>query len=205
MKRNRVRDSVLWFLILGCGVLLRIYKFGIAPGNGAMHKDETYAAYKAWSLLHYEIDSHGDHYPVYFSAWNSGMNVLESYLIIPFIRIRGLNNVIARLPQLITAICSLPAFYFLVKKIIGKKAAYIAMGILSLAPWHIMMSRWGLSLYCYFAMWVIMPFLVLGIVGFLLHEKYLHFFALPAGRRSNSCNSVYSSLSFYHGECGNSS
>lgn len=209
MKRNRVRDSVLWFLILGCGVLLRIYKFGIAPGNGAMHKDEAYAAYEAWSLLHYGIDSHGYHYPVYFSAWNSGMNVLESYLMIPFIRIWGLNNVTARLPQLITAICSLPAFYFLVKKIIGKKAAYIAMGILSLAPWHIMMSRWGLesnlfpsfflfglvfllygdnkqyrflftgffwglSLYCYSAMWVIMPFLVFGIVGFLLHEKYLH-------------------------------
>lgn len=116
MKRNRVRDSVLWFLILGCGVLLRTYKFGIAPGNGAMHKDEAYAAYEAWSLLHYGIDSHGYHYPVYFSAWNLGMNVLESYLIIPFIRIRGLNNVIARLPQLITAICSLPAFCFLVKK-----------------------------------------------------------------------------------------
>lgn len=111
MKRNRIRDSVLWFLILGCGVLLRIYKFGIAPGNGAMHKDEAYAVYEAWSLLHYGIDSHGYHYPVYFSAWNSGMNVLESYLMIPFIRIWELNNVTARLPQLITAICSLPPFF----------------------------------------------------------------------------------------------
>lgn len=79
------------------------------------------------------------------------------------------------------------------------------MGILSLVPWHIMMSRWGLesnlfpsfflfglffllygdnkqyrflftgffwglSLYCYSAMWVIMPFLVLGIVGYILMQ-----------------------------------
>ncbi len=203
MWMRTCRNAIIWLTILLVGVVFRIYRFGIAPGNGAMHKDEAYAAYEAWSILNYGMDSHGYHFPVYLSAWDSGMNAMESYLMIPFIKLWGLNNVTARLPQVIVAIVSLPAFYLFVRRLINKKAAYISMAVLSVVPWHIMMARWGLesnlfpsfflfglvcllysedhpqllvgtgvlwglSLYCYSAAWVIMPFLVAFITGYFI-------------------------------------
>ena len=70
------------------GVFLRLYHFGVVP-NG-LHQDEAYAAYEAYSLLNYGKDSWGYVNPIYFTAWGSGMNVLESYLMIEWIAVFGL-------------------------------------------------------------------------------------------------------------------
>ena len=58
-----------------------------------LHADEAYAGYEAWSMCHYGYDSWGYKNPVYLRAWGSGMNALNSYLMIPFIAIDGLSPV----------------------------------------------------------------------------------------------------------------
>lgn len=139
-----VRSNQYFLLILLLGVFLRIYQFGTLPIG--LNQDEAFAGYEAFSLAHFGVDSAGYHNPVYFVSWGSGMNVLESYLAIPFVWLFGLSVYTIRMPQLICGILSLPVLYLLLKEVTGnKRTALIGMGILAISPWHIMLSRWGLE------------------------------------------------------------
>lgn len=151
--------TVLFFIILAVGIFARVYKFGSLPGG--INQDEAYAGYEAYSLLHYGKDSFGYSFPVYFISWGSGMNVLESYLMIPFIAMFGLETWVIRLPQLIMAIITLVVVYLLMKRLFNEKAGLISMFILAVVPWHIMLSRWGLESN------LAPAFLVLGLLFFI--------------------------------------
>lgn len=132
---------IMLFLLLG--IALRVYRFGLTPAG--LNPDEAFAGYEAFSLLNYGIDSAGYHNPTYLVAWGSGMNALESYLAIPFIYLFG-NSVIAiRMPMLICSILSMPIFYLLTKEMFGERVALSGLAILSVCPWHVMQSRWGLE------------------------------------------------------------
>lgn len=125
------------------GALFRLYNISNIPGG--INQDEAFAGYNAYSLLHYGIDSAGYHNPVYLIAWGSGMNALESYLMIPFIALFGLKAWVIRLPQAILACVSIPVFYLLLKRLFNRNTAFIGMTLLAICPWHIMLSRWGLE------------------------------------------------------------
>lgn len=125
------------------GIFVRIYEFGTLPAG--LNQDEAYAGYEAYSLMKYGKDTFGYSFPCYFTAWGSGMNVLESYLAIPFIKLFGLSVFTFRLPQLICACISLPVFYLLLKEIFNRKHALVGLSVLAICPWHIMLSRWGLE------------------------------------------------------------
>ena len=103
------------------------------------------AGYEAYSILNYGIDRNGNFIPVFLVAWGSGQNVLLSYLIIPFIKIFGLNILSVRLPMAILGCISLIVMYLLLKKISNKKIALMGLIFFAICPWHIMKSRWGLE------------------------------------------------------------
>ena len=128
-------------VLIGC--IVRITEFGSLPAG--LNQDEAFAGYEAYSLLNYGTDSWGYTNPCYFVSWGSGMNVLESYLAMPFIALFGLSVETFRMPQLICACLSLPVFYLLLKEMFNKKIAIIGLFVLSVSPWHIMLSRWGLE------------------------------------------------------------
>ena len=109
--------------------------------------DEAYGAFNAYSLFHSGIDSTGHSYPVYFESWGGGQNALNSYLMLPFMVFTGgkITPLVVRLPQAIVAILSLVAVSFLMKEMVNEAAGLWAMLLLSVCPWHIMMSRWGLE------------------------------------------------------------
>lgn len=140
---TRKVTTILFWLFLLTGIIARIWQFGIIPGD--INQDEAYAGYEAYSLLHYGIDSSGYHFPVYLVAWGSGMNALNTYLMIPFIALFGLKTWVIRLPQLLVACLTLWVVYLLVKKIVNEKAGLCALFLLAISPWHIMLARWGLE------------------------------------------------------------
>ncbi len=134
---------ILFALILLAGIFVRLYRFGTVPGD--INRDEAFAGYEAYSILKYGMDTAGYYYPVYLTAWGSGMNALETYLMIPFIALFGLKVWVIRLPQVIAGILSLPAVYSLVRRLVDRKAALLSMLMLAICPWHIILSRWGLE------------------------------------------------------------
>lgn len=206
---NREFESkyILW-LLLAIGIILRIVLLGIVPGG--INQDEAFSGYEAYSLVNYGIDSSGYAFPVYFVSWGSGMNVLNSYLMMPFIALFGVSAWTIRLPQVLVACVSLYVFYRLFREFVGEKISLVALAALVICPWHIMMSRWGLesnlapgfllfglyafllgtkkpkyyivsavcyglSLYCYATIWVVVPFLILLQFLYLLWVKKIRF------------------------------
>lgn len=143
--RDLVNDRewlpVALLLFLGCA--LRLAGLGALPYG--LNQDEASAGYEALALLHSGIDRCGDSWPVLFTAWGSGQNVLMSYLAIPFVALLGLNELSVRLPNAIAGCLTLFVFWRLARRARGKAFGVTALFLLAANPWHIMMSRWALE------------------------------------------------------------
>lgn len=139
------KDAYFWLagalLLIGCAV--RLVALSSLPCG--LNQDEAYAGYNAWCLLHYGVDSAGYHNPVYMVAWGSGMNALETYLMMPFVALLGPCTLAFRLPQALVACLSLLCVYGLGKRTRGRGFALCALAVLATSPWHVMMSRWALE------------------------------------------------------------
>ena len=134
---------ILFFVLLFVGISIRLLLIDVLPS--ALNCDEASSGYEAYSLLNYGIDRNGNHNPVFLVAWGGGQNALLTYLIIPFVKVFGLNTLSVRLPMALLGCFSLVVFYFLLKKVSNRKLATIGLLFLVLCPWHIMKSRWGLE------------------------------------------------------------
>lgn len=204
-KSNPAR-SALFLLIIAIGFFARTHQFGGVPGD--INQDEAFAGYNAYTLLQHARDSYGYRLPVYLTAWGSGMNALESYLMIPFVALFGLSVWAIRLPMLIVGILTLVVTYKLVLRFSNEKFALGSMFMVAISPWHIMLSRWalesnlapgfvlfgifffvkglekqkflmlsaasfGLSLYAYATIWVVVPFIILTCVLYAIWTRSL--------------------------------
>ena len=148
MGRSRMTDKnsiykLLFAFFMLLGVAARTVGFGAIPDG--INQDEAFAAYEAWSLLKYGTDTAGYAFPVYLTAWGSGMNVLESYLMMPFIALFGLETWAVRMPQLIVGLLSLWVVWLMLRHMVNEKAALSALFLLAVSPWHVLLSRWALE------------------------------------------------------------
>lgn len=142
VKRVFTSDCTVMVIML-IGILTRGIMLGSIPGG--VNQDEALAGYEAYSLLHFGTDSSGYAFPVYFNAWGSGMNALNSYLMIPFIAVFGLHTWVIRIPQFLVSCFSMYVFYKLLLKLFNKKTAVMGLLYFAVCPWSIIMSRWGLE------------------------------------------------------------
>ena len=130
-------------LLIALGCALRLAALGSLPWG--LNQDEASAGYEAWALLTSGVDRCGDSWPVLFTAWGSGQNVLMSYLAIPFVALFGLSELTVRLPNAIFGCLTLPLFWLFARRARGEGFGLTALLLLAVNPWHIMMSRWGLE------------------------------------------------------------
>lgn len=140
--RTWIKKNWMLFFIMLFAIVSRSILIGKIPCG--VHADEAFAGYEAYSLIKYGTDSWGYANPVYLTTWGSGMSALESYLMIPFIMLGGLNLITIRLPQMIFGIASVFVVYLLYRRIADNKKALFGTMMIAVCPWHIMMSRWGL-------------------------------------------------------------
>lgn len=169
---REIQAKYLLWILLFLGIFLRVFYLGAVPGG--LNQDEAFAGYEAYSLVKYGVDSSGYAFPVYFVSWGSGMNVLNSYLMMPFIAIFGVHAWTVRFPQVLTACVSLYIFYRLFKRFLGEKQALTALAVLAICPWHIMMSRWGLESN------LAPGFLLFGLYAFVLGVEKPKFYIVSA-------------------------
>src|SRR6266480_3884185 len=143
MKKARLKDRLFLLLIVALSTFLRFYRFPSLPGG--LNQDEASAGYESYALLLHGTDRWGNKFPVYFPGWGTGQNVLLSYLNIPFIKVFGLTIFGERLLSAILSVLTIVVLYAFVEKLYDTRTALIASFLLGTAPWHIMMSRWGLE------------------------------------------------------------
>lgn len=171
LKKVSVSDFTVIVLML-MGILSRGIMLGSIPGG--INQDEALAGYEAYSLLHFGMDSSGYAFPVYFNAWGSGMNALNSYLMIPFIALFGLHTWVIRIPQFLVSCLSMYVFYKLLIKLFNKKTAMIGLLYFAVCPWSIIMSRWGLESN------LAPGFLLFGLYFFILGAERSKYYLLSA-------------------------
>lgn len=136
--------NIILILAAAAALFIRIYKFGSVPGG--FNQDGAMAAVDAKALADYGTDRYGMHLPVHLTAWGYGqMSALLSYLMVPFVKIGGLNPITARLPQLIVSLAGLVFLYLFIRDVFGKKTALIVGIFAAINPWHILQSRWALD------------------------------------------------------------
>ena len=147
-KNNKIYNIIVSLMIL-LGIVIRV--IGIDKLPIGLNCDEASAAYDSYSILTTLRDRNNVFLPVYLLAWGSGQSSLLSYIMIPFIKLFGLNITSTRLPMAIISSMSILVFYKILKLCFDDDKSngkfYIFFGILFfvLNPWHIMKSRWGLD------------------------------------------------------------
>lgn len=168
LKKYHCEIMLIFVFILGA--FARIYMFGKVPGG--VNQDEALSGYEAYSLLKTGKDIHGYRNPVYFMSWGSGMNVLNSYLLIPFVALFGLEVWVIRFPQLVVGLLTISVAYLLGKEIKNKQIGIFFAFLISIAPWHILMCRWGLEAN------LAPGFLLFGVYFFVKGSKKPKFFVI---------------------------
>lgn len=143
-QQLKKKHVMLLILIFCVAIFARAYRFGSVPAG--LHQDEMTLSYDAWSLMTYGVERNGFHFPIILPAYGSGQSgTLAAYLSMPFLATFGLNPIGTRMLNLVAGIASLAVFYLLVQRMRSRKTALIATAFMAIAPWHVMVSRWGLD------------------------------------------------------------
>lgn len=145
-----MKKYTLLFLILVLAFVTRFYKLGEFP---AINADEAAIGYNTYSLIQTGKDEHGNPWPIHFQSFNDYKPGLYVYIVLPFVRLLGLNEWAVRIPGTFLGVATVLVVYFLVKELFGKKKLALVAGLLlAISPWHIHFSRggWEVNVACFF-------------------------------------------------------
>lgn len=143
LKNRGTKVKVAFLLLIGLIIFVRAYKYSTGMG---LDLDEAEGGYNAWALANFGVDDHLASWPVYLSAWGSGMNILYPLITVPFIKIWGLSVAVYRLPLLVISILAILMFFYTLITI-GEKdsTVFIVMMVIFLSPVMIEYSRWSVE------------------------------------------------------------
>lgn len=146
MTKKKINyELIAFFVILTIGTFFRFYKLGILPGG--LQRDEATVAMNSYNLFHNGTDFVGNINPFYMTDWGDGHSNMYVWLTqVPLLFNKGvITPLVTRLPQAVVSVLTLCAVYGIGKHTLGKRFGLWAMFFLSVCPWHISMSRWGLD------------------------------------------------------------
>lgn len=127
-------------LVIILGVILRLYKIGEVPPSPDW--DEVSLGYNAYSILQTGRDEYGEFLPIVLRSFDDYKPALYTYLIIPFIKILGLNVIAVRLPSVVFGVIAVITTYLLVNELFKRSnIALLTSFLVSISPWHIQFSR----------------------------------------------------------------
>src|SRR3990172_6173188 len=164
MVRSENMKKIILILILLLAALLRFYRLDSYP---ALNADEAAIGYNAYSLIETGKDEHGNSWPIHFQSFNDYKPGLYFYLVLPFVKVLGLNEWAVRIPGALLGVATVLVVYYLVEELFfnekwsmvngqwlkksSKKLliinhqtlAIVASFMLAISPWHIHFSRGG--------------------------------------------------------------
>lgn len=159
--------NIVFLVILIVATLVRIVLLDKYP-NG-IHEDEAGMLYDAYSMAEYGTDRYLNENPVYLINFGGGQSVLYAAIASILIRILGLSVFVVRLPAVIFSVITIILAYILAKKYIGNKFAVVIAFLITICPWHIMQSRWGLD--CN----LLPAFIMISVFTLINSKKSWHF------------------------------
>lgn len=137
------KAKLIFLIILAIAIFTRLYKISEIPHG--VNVDEAGMAYDAYCLANYGTDRYLNHNPVYLINFGGGQSAMYAYVASFFIKILGFSIFTIRLPAFFLGIIAIVLSFFIVKDKLGEKFALTFMALITICPWHIMSSRWGLD------------------------------------------------------------
>lgn len=141
MSVLRKNKSIIVVILLAA--LLRFSFLGSFPAFFTV--DEAAKGYNAYSLIKAGKTFRGLSWPLYFTDFSDKLpntSTFYMYSTIPFVYFFGLNETSTRLPAAITGTLTVLVLYLLTSELFkNKKIGLISATLLTLSPWHILMSR----------------------------------------------------------------
>ncbi len=138
------RNLLILIGIIFIAFFLRFFLLSSVPPSASL--DEASIGYNAYSILKTGTDEYGNKFPILLRAYDDWRPALYIYLVIPFVKILGLNALSVRLPSVILSVITVIATYFLVKEIFLNFKnkiflAFVSSFLLAISPWHIYISH----------------------------------------------------------------
>lgn len=164
-------------LIILLAFVLRFYKLATYP---ALNADEAAIGYNAYSLLLTGRDEHGNSWPIHFQSFNDYKPGLYFYVVLPFVKVIGLNEWAVRIPGALLGVLTVLIIYLLTKELFrDEKISLFSSLLLAISPWHIHFSRggWEVNLATFLitlGIWLFLKY----VNGFRQKYLYLSIFVL---------------------------
>lgn len=137
--------KLIFVAILLLAIFLRFYKLGEIP-NG-LNRDEASLGYTAYSILHSGKEEHGVSYPINIESFGDWKLPGYVYVLIPFIKIFGLNDWSVRLPSALSGVILVGLVFFLLRELLDKEKhlrvtlPFFGMLFFAISPWSVHFSR----------------------------------------------------------------
>lgn len=167
-----MKNKLFIIIILVLAALLRLVALDKFPAG--LNADEAAIGYNAWSLLETGKDEHSASWPLVFRSFDDYKTPVYFYLVLPFVKVLGLNIWSVRLPSALLGVASV-LLVFLIGRHLFSKNKYLpelAALLLTVSPWHLQFSKGG---------WEVnaaLFFILLGVYGFLKGLEKPKFFFL---------------------------
>lgn len=157
------KQLLVTVIIMILAVFLRAYHLDTYPPVNA---DEAALGYNAYSLLQTGKDEHGASWPLHFQSFGDYKPGGYIYLLLPFVKILGLNSLALRLPNLLLSILCIYLVGQISRLILKNDyAQYFSMLFMAISPWHIIFSRGAWESSFAFSLFI------LGLYLFLKKQK----------------------------------
>jgi len=155
---------IILTLIVLLGGFLRIYNLSGSPPS--LNWDEAALGYNAYSILKTGKDEYGKVLPVFTRSFDEYKSTLPLYLMIPSIKIFGLNEFGVRFPSALMGTLAIVLIFLLAREIFkDERIALISSFVFAIEPWAVHLSR------VYQEANTANFFLLLGLLLFLYSQK----------------------------------
>ncbi len=134
-----MKRKIFIFLIIGVAFFLRVYRLESFPPT--LYGDEQAFAWNAYNILLTGEDEYGNPYPLQFRSFDDYKAPIPVYLLVPFIKILGLNAFAIRLPIAIAGTLTVLVTYYLSKLFLNSKTSIMVCFLMAISPWHTHLSR----------------------------------------------------------------
>lgn len=168
------------FQILCLASCLRFIFLGSIPLS--LNWDEVSMGYTAYTVSHTGMDEWGVKLPIFFRSYGEWKSAVYIYLLVPLVKLFGMQTAIIRLPSALFGVISVYLMYLIGKKLLNHQVGLWAAFLMAVTPWSFFLSRPA------FEGNVALTLLLAGLYCFLT-QRYL-FSAILFGLAPHTYNSA---------------
>lgn len=158
-----MKQKLFLVLIVILAFVLRVWQVDKFPAT--LYGDEQAFSWNAYNILKLGQDEYGTAYPLQFRSFDDYKAPVPVYILVPFIKLLGLNSFAIRLPITLASVMTVFVTFLLARVFVNTKVSLIVSFLFAISPWHVHLSRG------FFEATLALLWFILGIYFFIKDGK----------------------------------